>query len=171
MHTVNKYKNILISEFYLDSYDQVRRSNDGYQNRFMAGDLANFFTGSNGYLRIQVPTKRTTLIKSHLVLLLKGINIPDTHEVDHIDGNRHNDLPSNLRVVNRRTNSCNRKMRSDNNSGYTGIRWSDYHNHYIIRKTIKGKRICTSRKTLDEAKIALDNLSKLDNDYTLRHGK
>lgn len=171
MHTVNKYQDVLREEFYLDSDKQVRRRKDGYLNRFRADDLAEFFEGSNGYMRIQVPKQRTTLIKSHLVLMLSGVDIPDDMEVDHIDGNKKNDHPDNLRVVSRRQNSCNRRKRSDNTSGITGIKWSDYHQHYVIRKTIKGIRYSRSRKTLEEAIEVLEELSQMDNDYTQRHGK
>jgi hypothetical protein len=170
MHKVIKYKEILLSNFYLDSQGEVRRSKDGYLSRFNKGDLAKFFEHT-GYMSIQIPTVRGTVKKSHLVLLLSGYELQQGEEVDHIDGNRHNDHPSNLRAVTRRINSCNRKKRTDNTSGITGIRWSEYHGHFIIRKTIKGVRISRSRKTLEEAKEVLKELSLMDSDYTCRHGK
>ena len=40
MLTVNKYKDILLDEFYLDENHEVRRSKDGYHKRFKKGDLA-----------------------------------------------------------------------------------------------------------------------------------
>lgn len=171
MLTVNKYKDILLDEFYLDENHEVRRSKDGYHKRFKKGDLANFFIGNEGYLCIQVPKARTTVKKSHLVLLLSGVNIPDDMVVDHIDGNKTNDSISNLRIVTSRQNNCNRPIRSDNTSGITGIRWSDYHKHYVIRRTVNGKRLSRSRKTLEEAIVVLEELKKLDSDYTDRHGK
>ena len=170
MHKVIKYKDILLKHFYLDKQGEVRRSTDGYYSRFAKGDLAKFFEHA-GYLSIQIPTIRNTVKKSHLVLLLSGYELQQGEEVDHIDGNRYNDHPSNLRAVTRRINSCNRKKRSDNTSGITGIRWSEYHGHYIIRKTVKGVRLNTSRKTLREAKKVLKECISMDKDYTCRHGK
>lgn len=171
MLTVNKHADVLIKEFYLDKQGQVRRANDGYYGRFAKDDLVIPFGHRSGYRYLQVPRQRTTVRFAHLVALLAGMHIPDDKEIDHIDGDRQNNHPSNLRVVDRRTNSCNRKKRSDNTSGITGIRWSDYHQHYVIRRTVKGKRISRSRKTLDEAKQVLAELHSMDAAYTQRHGK
>lgn len=171
MLLVNQHKDILLEEFYLDSDQNVRRKKDGYLNRFKAGDLANFFEGTGGYMAIQLPKQRTMIKRSHLVVLLSGIDIPDDKEVDHIDGNRKNDHPTNLRIVNRRRNSCNRKKRSDNSSGVTGIRWSEYHQHFVIRRTVNGVRYSRSRKTMEQALEALKELTSMDTEYTERHGK
>ena len=171
MHTINKFKSTFLQEFYLDPAGEIRRSTDGYLNRFRKGDLAKFFEGQEGYFYIQVPKQRTTVRRSHLVLLLNNVQVPDDKEVDHKDGNTSNDNFSNLRVVSGRANSCNRKMRTDNTSGYTGIRWSEYHQHYVIRKTIGNRRLSRSRKTLVEAIQVLDDLTQQDTDYSARHGK
>ena len=171
MLTINKYHSTFLSEFYLDSSGNVRRAKDGYQGRFKKDDLAKFFAGEGGYMYIQIPRVRTIVKRSHLVLLLSGVVIPDNKEVDHIDGDVTNDHPSNLRVVDRKTNACNRKKRSDNTSGITGIRWSEPHNHYVIRKTLDGVRYSRSRKTLEEAKLVLAELQTMDTRYTDRHGK
>ena len=173
MHTINKHRQTFLDEFYLDANQEVRRSKDGYLGRFKKDDLANFFVSTTrgiSYKYCQVPRQRTTVRKSHLVLLLSGVNVPDNCEVDHIDGNSLNDMPSNLRVVTTEINSKNRKIRYDNTSGHTGIRWSNYHQHYVIRRTVKGKRLSRSRKSLAEAIEVLEGLTAMDNDYTTRHG-
>ena len=170
MHKVVKYKQNLLSEFYLDSSGTVRRSQEGYLGRFKKGDKAKFFKQQE-YWSIQIPKVRGIVKRSHLVLLLSGYELQKGEEVDHIDGNRDNDHPSNLRAVTRRVNSCNRKKRSDNTSGITGIRWSEYHGHYVIRRTVNGKRLSRSRKTFEEAKEVLEQLTKMDSAYTCRHGK
>ena len=170
MHKVDKHSQVLLSEFYLDNNGIVRRSKDGYLGRYKAGDEAKFFKQQD-YWSIQIPRVRTTVKRSHLVLLLTGYLLQPNEEVDHIDGNKDNDHPSNLRAVTRRVNSCNRKKRSDNTSGITGIRWSEYHGHYVIRRTVNGKRLSRSRKTFEEAKEVLEQLTQMDSDYTCRHGK
>lgn len=171
MDTLNQYVGVIKNEFYLDANGEVRRSNDGYHGRFVRHSIVSGFLTPHGYLRIQVPKHRATLHLAHVVLILQGIDIPVGTEVDHIDGNRLNNHPTNLRVVNRRTNSCNRRKRKDNTSGVTGIRWSNYHQHYVIRRTVHGTRLSTSRKTLDEAKAALLEMSERGTTYTERHGK
>lgn len=171
MHSINKYADTIKKEFYLDDQGQLRRAKNGYFGRFKKGDLANSFITPSGYLRIQVPKKRTTVNVSHVVVLLDKGSVPDDFEIDHIDGNKRNNHPANLRVVDRQLNCCNRKKRSDNTSGITGIRWSEHHGHYVIRRTIHGKRLSRSRKTLEEAKMVLDEFHQMDTAYTDRHGK
>jgi hypothetical protein len=171
MNTADQYVEVIKNEFYLDVDGNVRRSNDGYHGRFTAHDIVTGFLTPHGYLRIQVPRHRATIHLAHVVLILRGIELPANAEVDHIDGNRLNNHPTNLRVVSRRENSCNRRKRRDNTSGVTGIRWSAYHRHYVIRRTVHGKRVSTSRKTLEAAKAVLQDLHKQDTTYTDRHGK
>ena len=170
MLTVNKYSKNIKDEFYLDNNCDVRRLKDGYQNRFKKDDLAKFFfTGT--YWRIQVPKARTTISKHHIVWILSGNNLPDNMQIDHIDGDVHNNHISNLRLVDSQTNRRNTAKRNDNTSGITGIYWSNYHQHYVIRRTINGKRISRSRKTLPDAKLVLQELIDLGDGYTVRHGK
>lgn len=171
MHIVNNHLNTLLSEFYLDNTGEVRRSKDGYLGRFSKGDLAKFFISTSGYERIQVPKARTTLQKSHLVFVLAGNSIPNHLEIDHIDGDKLNNKIDNLRLVDRQINCKNRTKRSDNTSGVTGINWSEYHGHYVIRRVINNKRISKSRKTMQEALAVLEELKALGDDYTDRHGK
>ena len=165
-----QYYDILVEEFYLDSQNQVRRTKDGYKNRFKKDDLASFFEGQQGYYYFQIPKVRSTMRRSQLVYSLKYGPIPEGMDVDHIDGNRANDDPDNLRVVTRGLNNRNRKKRVDNTSGITGICWSNYHGHYVIRRTVGDKRLSTSRNTLEEALIVLEQYKAMDQSYTERHG-
>jgi hypothetical protein len=49
------------------------------------------------------------------------MNAPEHLEVDHIDGNRLNNLRSNLRLCTSSENKKNRGLRSDTTSGYKGV--------------------------------------------------
>lgn len=172
MKNVNKYRDILLEEFYLDENQEVRRSKDGYLNRFKKGDLAKFHKGTGGYLNIQIPQGIRRSVKKHeLIWILNGKSIPAGYEIDHEDGDKTNNDISNLRLVDRKLNNRNRKKRSDNTSGVTGIRWSEYHKHYVIRRTVGDKRLSRSRKTFDEALKVLEELKQMDTSYTERHGK
>ena len=177
---IHKYEKILLNEFYLDIDDiTIKRKKDGYLNRFKKDDVATvYLTGGvtsggkpNTYYALHIPSTRSSIKATHLLYLLRNAHLPKNFIIDHIDGNALNDKRCNLRITNQQVNNCNRCKRSDNTSGITGIRWSNYHNHYVIRKTIKGKRISRSRKTLSEAIKVLESLSKMDTTYTKRHGK
>ncbi len=173
MHSVHKYERIFFEEFYLDTDDiTLRRKKDGYLGRFKQHDIAKIFTDKGGYYRIQIPQNiRSTISIAALLCLLRGFTIPENHEVDHINGNRLDNRRENLRIVSRFLNNRNRCKRSDNTSGITGLHWSEYHQHFVIRRTINGKRISRNRKTLDAAKLVLQELCTMDNTYTKRHGK
>jgi hypothetical protein len=45
-------------------------------------------------------------------------------EIDHIDGNRLNNLIENLRPATRSQNACNAKKSAANSSGVKGVRWN-----------------------------------------------
>ena len=171
MRKITKYTELIKAEFYLDSNEVLRRVNDGYHGRYKAHDEVKPFKDPQGYLKIQLPRVRSTISTAHIRWILLGNTLHDGMLIDHIDGNKLNEHSSNLREVNHTANNCNRRKRSDNTSGITGIHWSAYHGHYVIRRTIKGKRISKSRKTMDEALEVLAELAAMDSTYTRRHGK
>ena len=164
------HADIIKEYFYLDADENLRRACDGYQKRYLKDDLVVPYANATGYPVLQIPKIRRTIVISHIHAILLGIDVPVGYEIDHVDGNKWNNHSSNLRVVNRRTNNCNRKRRSDNTSGVTGIRWSDYHGHYVVRRTVGKSRLSTSRKTMEEAIKALEEFTAQDPDYTARHG-
>lgn len=166
--TIDKL-NAIKDEFYLDSLGNIRRSTDGYFNRFKAGDLAKFFV-VQGYYNIQTPKQRTTTKRSLLVWVLHGNELKVDHVVDHIDGNRLNDHISNLRLIPYALNNRNRAKRNDNTTGVTGICWIESKKCYVIRRTIGNKRITRSSVSWDKAVAILEELKQLDNTYTERHG-
>ncbi|AHN83416.1 HNH endonuclease [Escherichia phage Bp4] len=49
--------------------------------------------------------------------------IPKGMQIDHLDHNRVNNLLSNFRLVDSRTNTRNQKKRVTNSSGVTGVYW------------------------------------------------
>lgn len=58
-----------------------------------------------------------------LILHLRGIEI-DGMEVDHINGDTLDNRFSNLRLCTSSQNGANAKLRSDNKTGYKGVRWN-----------------------------------------------
>ena len=176
-HTVNTYFNLINDYFYIDPNGLLRYKLDGYLGRYKKDDLVKSHNNSNNYLVITVPkvrnsNKGTVSVRlAHVIWRLSGNQFPDNLELDHIDGNKHNNLLSNLRLVNRTINSKNRKKRSDNTSGITGVCWNKSHNAWCVRKTVNGIRLTTYCKTLDAAKAKIEEFQKMDSQYTARHGK
>lgn len=176
-HKAVKYKDILEEFYYLDSQGNLRYKSKGYYDRYNEDSLVKTRLSDTGYCLVHIPKIRNksngsiSVYLAHVVWVLSGKQFPKDKELDHIDGNRLNNHISNLRLVNRTVNSKNRKKRSDNTSGITGICWNKAHNSWCIRRTVKGKRLATYRKTLEEAKQVLEKFTALDPDYTKRHGK
>lgn len=68
----------------------------------------------------------STTIKGKKVLMHRLImNVPESMEVDHIDGNGLNNRRSNLRVCTRSQNGKNRKLAKNNKSGYHGVHFAN----------------------------------------------
>lgn len=77
---------------------------------------------SDGYRRIRLDggkwhAHRLVWLFVHDELLEAG------DEIDHIDGNRSNNRPRNLRKVTRGENCRNKSVQADNTSGVTGVSW------------------------------------------------
>jgi hypothetical protein len=50
------------------------------------------------------------------------VQLTDEDQIDHEDGDGLNNSPSNIRLATHQQNRFNNAMRSDNKSGYTGVR-------------------------------------------------
>ena len=99
-----------------------------------------------------------------VVYLRDGVSNDNKLVVNHIDGNPLNNSSSNLELIShqRNSNHSNRKMQSNNTSGYRGI--SYYEKPDIYRVDYRGKYI-GRYKTIEEAKKALNKVRSNDIDY------
>ena len=174
MLNIEKYKQTLLDEFYLDEGFNVRRVKNSSRNgiKFKKGDLAQSHKTNHGYWQIKVPFIRAWVQRSHLILLLHlGSLLTPEQQIDHIDGNRENDHPDNLRIVTAYLNARNRKKQSNNTSGITGVHWDNTYQRYVVAKTIGKKRLRRVAKTLEQASLILEELNSMTTEYTNRHGK
>jgi hypothetical protein len=67
--------------------------------------------------------------------------LPDGSEVDHIDRDKLNAMPDNLRAVVHGFNVTNTGKRRDNTSGFVGVHWARHCKRWLARINAQGKRV------------------------------
>lgn len=84
--------------------------------------------------------------------------------IDHIDRVKYNNSWNNLKSVTPAGNCRNRKLKSDNTSGISGVNFNKAANKWVVRLCVDNKRKCYgSYKTLEEAtKARNQEIKKLD---------
>lgn len=66
-------------------------------------------------------------------------NFENGEIVDHICGKRFDNRTSELRIASRTQNNQNKRIRSNNTSGVTGVSWSNNRSKWYAQITINGK--------------------------------
>jgi hypothetical protein len=151
-----KYRDKINEWFYLDDDDiTVRRKKDGYHGRYKKDDIVKPYICGRGngtkYFGVHIPGTRETIPMYWLLTVLRGIEFEDGSVIDHVDGNPENNERHNLRVTSQSVNCRNRKIRSDNKTGYPGVRYDNKSRLYIVRKQVNGERMYASAKSIDDA--------------------
>ena len=78
--------------------------------------------------------------------------------VDHKDGNRLNNMRSNLRLATPSQNGMNKRIRSNNTSGRVGVHWSKDNEKWCAMIGVCGKHInLVYFDTLEEATACREN--------------
>ncbi len=127
-----------------------------------------------GYIQIQLFEYK--FVQSHLVCLWFTGKFPTSkEEIDHINGNRLDDRPENLRIVSHTLNARNHKKHKDNTSGYTGVYYNKMSitNPYMASVKVNGKnKHLGVFSTAEEAYAARQAwiVTHPEYGYTLRHG-
>jgi hypothetical protein len=93
---------------------------------------------SSGYLSINI--KRLVLV--HRLIAMAFIKDFDPEkQVDHIDGNKKNNIPSNLREVSHAENlRAKRKKREGVSSQYRGVHWHRRNKKWQVLLSVDSKR-------------------------------
>lgn len=102
--------------------------------------FAKWFTNGSGYAcrNVRVGSKRSTLLlHRHIMARVLGRDLLPCEEVDHIDGDRLNNHRENLRIADDSQNAVNRKVSSQNASGYKGV--TKHWNKWRSRLRFEGK--------------------------------
>ena len=90
---------------------------DRAKGKVKAGDLASRLQNKTGYLRVSINHKYYAAHR--IVWQMFNDSVPDL--IDHIDGNRSNNVLSNLRAADKQTNSANRELNKNSSTGYRGV--------------------------------------------------
>jgi hypothetical protein len=107
LHEMFEYKNGIL----------YRKKSAGIQK---IGDVAGHLKNDTGYITIRVDGKYHAAHR--LIWMMHYGEFPKL--IDHIDGNRNNNLLSNLRSTDRFGNAQNRKLHKNNTSGAKGVLWN-----------------------------------------------
>jgi hypothetical protein len=95
-------------------------------------------TDAQGYIRITVYGR--TVLGHRVAWAISNGSWPD-HQIDHVNGVRHDNRLSNLRDVDRVQNGRNQKMNMMNSSGAPGVHWSAPHKRWRAYISVNRKRI------------------------------
>ena len=91
---------------------------------------------SDGYLHTIISKKA---YKNHRIIFLMFHGYLPKF-IDHIDGNRSNNIINNLREATRAQNTCNAKTPSTNTSGVKGVCWSKRDRKWLVQLCVEGKK-------------------------------
>jgi hypothetical protein len=104
------------------------------------------------YIRIHIDGK---MYRAHRLAWLYMTGADPLDQIDHEDGNGENNRFLNLCEATNTSNAKNRRKRSDNSSGVTGVRFNKAKNKFVATITDAGKlRHVGQYNTLEEAASA-----------------
>jgi hypothetical protein len=96
---------------------------------------------NRGYVVVQVGGKR--YLAHRIIWLLLNGQMPVM--IDHIDGNKQNNLIENLREVDNTLNHWNERKRTTNKSGHKGVWWHKQSKRWEAACRVSGKQITIGR--------------------------
>jgi len=136
-------------------------------NRIKAGSAAGHLD-SVGYLRLTIDYKSERLHR--LACLYMTGRLPPVH-ADHINGIKTDNRWINLRSVSKEINAKNKCIRSDNNSGVTGVYWRRDRNKWAVQVRVNRKtKTIGSFSSFDDAVIARKTAEE-ECGYHKNHGR
>lgn len=139
--TQNELKKILHYDKDTGVFSKVRDSIK-YKSGYVYCGISNA-----GYPRIRINKKQ--YMAHRLAWLYVYGYMPNL--IDHIDGNKSNNVISNLRECNKRQNALNRTAPKNSQSGVKGVR-KIYSNKYVSRACVNGEQYHLGTfKTIEEA--------------------
>ena len=145
----------------IKGFENYEISNLGNVRNLKSNRLLKSTVNSNGYFLIKIEKSGIRkAFKLHRLIAMTFIPNPNNKPiVDHIDGNKTNNQIDNLRWASKSENGMNRKLHSNNKSGFTGIYTGN--NKFRAELKLNNKKYCLGTfNTLEEAIQARVNKSK-----------
>lgn len=115
----------------------IKKPSDRQWNGKYAGKEAFTYVGKRGYLRGSIHNK--PYMAHRIVFAIYTGEWPTL--VDHINGDKTDNRPSNLRPATPSQNQHNQKLSKRNSSGIKGVSWSERDKRWCAQITVNKKRI------------------------------
>lgn len=136
-------------------------------NARLAGKEAFTSSMSAGYRQGHIHNKHFLAHR----LIFKMLHDIDAENIDHIDGDRTNNRPENLRAASRLENQRNQKKRWDNASGITGVCWDAQRSKWLAYIRVKGIAKMLGRFESIEAATRIRKRAEAEHGFHPNHGR
>lgn len=122
---------------------------------------------SKGYLHLQVDRK--FLLVHRVIFAIVNGHVPE--QVDHINGNKLDNRPANLRAATHAENQRNARIRKANTSGVKGVSWLAPRSKWQARCKVNGRdHYLGIFSDLDAAAAAVKSFREHAHKEFARHG-
>ena len=128
---------------------------------------------SQGYTHFslkEAPGKKRWHLAHRVIWMLVHGDWPE-HEIDHINGIRHDNRLINLRSVTHRENCINSSIPRHNRSGVVGISWRKEYKKWYAYININQKMMSLGFFTLKQDAIAARKAAEVQHGFHAGHGK
>ena len=132
------------------------------------GSKAGSLHRKDGYVLIKI-LRRT--YKAHRLAWLIVYGSFPPNQIDHINGNKHDNRIINLRAVTHAENSRNRALDIRNKSGYTGIIYNKKTNKWLARIGGNDKRVHLGYFDNLEDAVEARRIAEINYNYHPNHGR
>ena len=159
----------------IKDFETYEISNLGNVRNINTGKILNQHLNHEGYKRCDLYNNKKRFTKSiHRMIADAFIPNPENKEcVDHINGNRQENSLNNLRWASKTENGINKKIQTNNSTGYTGVMFDKRCNKYFsqIKYNNKIYHLGTFDNISDAVEARLRKSEELFKDFQSNHEK